>query len=347
MGLDDEEEFARALGALGLNASTAKRPGGGSGDRGDLSIDVDGRVFTIELKSYALVDVPRALHVEAVHRPEHSSQYAKNHILVIVGDRIVKGAREVLQRAGVSWFDRRGHVFLRGSGLRIDAPVPGADYRSSRRKPGNVKLATAVDLLLHVATPMSIRGTARRIDAAPSSVSVAARSLREDGVLEPSGLIDAPGLFWVAADLWNPTWTPVERYPHPDSAMRNPALHLGFRDPEAPGWALGGDLAAVHLGAPMGLPFGAAPDLFVPTDRVHRLAVSILGRGPKEKPAARIAVPPVSAACEQRIDVAADLDEIWLVARPLFVALDLAQDPGRGREVLEAWDPSPWGQRVW
>jgi len=37
----------------------------------------------------------------------------------------------------------------------------------------------------------------------------------------------------------------------------------------------------------------------------------------------------------------------WPLAQPLFVALDLAQDPGRGREILNDWTPpEPW-HRVW
>jgi hypothetical protein len=36
----------------------------------------------------------------------------------------------------------------------------------------------------------------------------------------------------------------------------------------------------------------------------------------------------------------------WPVAHPLFVALDLAQDTGRGREILDAWTPTE-GTRVW
>jgi len=35
------------------------------------------------------------------------------------------------------------------------------------------------------------------------------------------------------------------------------------------------------------------------------------------------------------------------LAAPLFVALDLAQDVGRGREILNTWDPPEGWARVW
>jgi hypothetical protein len=35
------------------------------------------------------------------------------------------------------------------------------------------------------------------------------------------------------------------------------------------------------------------------------------------------------------------------LAHPLFVALDLAADPGRGREILDGWTPPADVARVW
>jgi hypothetical protein len=49
--------------------------------------------------------------------------------------------------------------------------------------------------------------------------------------------------------------------------------------------------------------------------------------------------------CTQRIHL---IDETWPLAQPLFVALDLAQDPDRGRELLDGWTPpTEAGPRVW
>ena len=41
------------------------------------------------------------------------------------------------------------------------------------------------------------------------------------------------------------------------------------------------------------------------------------------------------------------MPEHWPLANPLFVALDLARDPGRGRQILDGWQPPrPW-RKIW
>lgn len=51
--------------------------------------------------------------------------------------------------------------------------------------------------------------------------------------------------------------------------------------------------------------------------------------------------------CSRRVDATGWANEIWPLAQPLFVALDLAQDPGRGREILADWTPPEQWHRVW
>lgn len=58
-------------------------------------------------------------------------------------------------------------------------------------------------------------------------------------------------------------------------------------------------------------------------------------------------VAPVPIICSRRVDAAGWADQVWPLALPLFVALDLAQDPGRGREVLDGWTSDHAGRRVW
>ena len=53
--------------------------------------------------------------------------------------------------------------------------------------------------------------------------------------------------------------------------------------------------------------------------------------------AARVA--PVPMVCSRRVDATAWANQEWPLAHPLFVALDLAQDPNRGTEILQAWTP--------
>jgi DNA-binding transcriptional ArsR family regulator len=316
----------------------------------DLILLVDERRIALNAKYYALVDESRALKLIRDMSSQSRTKDNETSVPLIIGDRIVSGAREILRDANVSWFDLRGHLHLTAAGLRVDVDTESSIGSTPQTKPiaGQVGLSTAVDLLLHQPDRASVRETARRIGAAPSTVSTAMRSLRRAGLMEDDGSTDLKALFWVTAREWSPEWIPVGKYPDATGPMRNPALELRLDDPESPGWAMGGDYAAAQLGAPIGLAAGGPPDFYVPSIRTHRLASSILGeaRG-TATPAARLAVAPVRAVCERRISLASSLNEHWLIARPLFIALDLAQDRGRGTEILESWDPGMWGTRVW
>lgn len=319
----------------------------GSGAAAELQVNVNGRGLSVRVEGHALIDRPRALAIIGSHGNVGRGE-AGDPIVVVVSDRIVQGAREQLRAAGLSWCDLRGHLYLTGNGLLVDTQFPGQGGGSSRPSGlnGQVAVATAIDLLLHGPNVSGVREIARRVGAAPSSVSVVLKSLREEGLADKT-TVDQEGLFWSTAESWKPQWTPVAAYPSPISEMRNPTLHLGFDDPAGVGWALSGDLAAASLGAPIGVSGDAAPDLYLPTRQAHRLAVSILEPATLAGYQARLSVAPAAAVCERRLDVHHAHAEQWLVARPLFVALDLAQDPGRGQEVLRGWTPEPGGTRVW
>ena len=348
MSVDEAEELLTQT-LAGLHIRTL--PIGAEGRGQDLVLDLSGRRLRLEVKYYSLIDRSRALQVlHDLDRRGHSS--GAEGVVVVVSDRIVGDAREQFREAGVSWFDLRGHLYLIGPGLLIDV---GTDRRPQRASSpsafaGRVGLATAIDILLTRPDRAVVRETARHIGAAPSTVSTAMKSLRNEGLMDERGTVDLVALFWATAGEWKPQWVPVAQYPNPDGPMRNPALLLGFENAREPGWALGGDVGAAQMGAPIGLASGAAPSLYVPSRQAQRLARSILGETHESaSPAARLAVAPVAAVCEERVDVSAMRDEHWLLARPLFVALDLAQDPGRGAEILRGWDPDPslGGARVW
>ena len=59
-----------------------------------------------------------------------------------------------------------------------------------------------------------------------------------------------------------------------------------------------------------------------------------------------VRVAPVPAVVKNRVDLDANPTE-WPLAHPLFVALDLAQDVDRGREILSTWTPNEGWTRVW
>lgn len=125
-------------------------------------------------------------------------------------------------------------------------------------------------------------------------------------------------------------------------------MRLGLNNvATGPGWALTDSAAAAAYGAPLAFRSGEVLDFFVPDQSVVRRAKTLLGGVASASEArATIRMAPVPAVVERRVDLAAESME-WPLAHPLFVALDLAQDVGRGREILAAWTPDSRWTRVW
>src|SRR5690606_11577208 len=103
-----------------------------------------------------------------------------------------------------------------------------------------------------------------------------------------------------------------------------------------------GTVAAVEWGAPVVSAVGAPPDLYVPGPAALNIAARRYGtaRDPHAA-AASIAVAPVNDVTAHREP---PRSQPWPRAHPVAVALDLAQDRARGREILEDWSPP---DRVW
>jgi hypothetical protein len=114
-----------------------------------------------------------------------------------------------------------------------------------------------------------------------------------------------------------------------------------------PGWALTDTAAAAAYGAPVAFRAGQRIDFLVPDESVVRRATTLLGAAESvSKARATIRIAPVPSIVRRRIDL--DTGPVaWPLAHPLFVALDLAQDVGRGREILDAWTPDERWPRVW
>lgn len=277
----------------------------------------------------------------------------KTGIQVIVADRVTEQARQLLRTAGWSWLDLRGHLHLAGKGLFVDTDVPRLRERPSPSTPiaGQVGVEVAAMLLLDPSRPASVRDVARTLKRAPSSVSQAITRMRDAGLVDEHRKPTIPNLFWELAERWHPVQTDVQLAPSPGvtavGGSVNEALRLGLEDIETTtGWALTDTVAAAAYGAPIGARADHPPDFYVPDQAVLRRATHLLGAAHShDSRGATIRIAPVSMVCAHRIDWR---DETWPLARPLFIALDLARDPGRGREVLDGWTPPPEaGHRVW
>ena len=276
---------------------------------------------------------------------------------VVVANRISEEARERLTAVGWSWLDRkaqRAHFRLPGRDFDLvvlpDAlPALGADRsaRHLRVRPlsgegpirGRAGIAYATALLCSPDTPPSFRSVAAAVGMSPTAISNAVAHLAEAGLVGEGNAPLLPDLFWSVAEVWGPiNAAPVAGPPDPDDPMLRPNV----RQLDEPGWVLGGDLAAVELRAPL-FSTDHRPWLWVPTQVELRRAERRYGKASWEGRAAVLAVPATPLVCQLR---RAGTAPGWPLPHPVFAALDLARDPGRGREILEQWTPEE-ARAVW
>ena len=275
---------------------------------------------------------------------------------VVVADRITSDAKDVLRQEGWGWLDLRGHLHLAGPGFFVDTAVPGIPSIASSSDPlaGKVGMEVACLLLLTPDRKSAIRRMATELGRAPSSVSDVVSRLRAAGMIDDQNLPVVAELFPAVSAHWQSTHVDVSSLPTPGKGAVNKALRLGI-DPSASerGWALTDTTAAAAYGAAISVRSNYPLDFYVPDEVTLRRAVQLLGPAADHAHrAATIRLAPVSLVCDRRIDatkITSPLTRVahWPLAQPLFVALDLAQDPGRGHEILDAWTPpEPW-HRVW
>lgn len=312
-------DAADALEQLGLHPVTVTP--------GRLDAEVDGHQASFDVVPVAYATGPRVQSLVGTT--------AGGHAPLLVSDRITSDARRLLEESGWSYLDRRGHLRLRAPGILVDTEVlptglPG--QVSDPREPlaGAAGLAVAYRLLVlpdRPATP-----TKSGTGFAPSTVSVALRRIRDAGLIDSEGRPILPELFWALAERWRPRRRWLAQAPDPSE---------DGSDPAGPGWRLTGTSAAVELGAPV-VASGSPLDLYVPGPAALSIALRRHGLAPDPAvAAASVAVPPVAAVTDLPVSRTAGG---WLLAHPVAVALELAQDRGRGREILQDWSSV---ERVW
>lgn len=295
---------------------------------GRIEVEIDDRCVVFGL-------VPVAYATEARVRPLTESSVPDGTVIpLLVADRITSDARETLANRGWSYLDRRGHLRLRAPGILVETDLPSIESPIADATPdplgGKAGLAVAYRLL---ATPdKPVMPTRSGTGFAPSTVSVALRRIRDAGLAEADGRPVLPDLFWALAERWRPRRQWLLGRPDPAEASN---------DPGVPGWCLTGSLAAAELGAPV-VAVGKQLDLYVPGAASATIALRRHGAAPDPGVAtASIAVAPVAAVTAERGRTSGSG---WPLAHPVAVALDLAQDRARGREILDEWSPP---ERVW
>jgi hypothetical protein len=344
-GVDSTEALREALVALGLGIESLPPDSA----RADLVVinPAGGRVL-IEVKRLSLASAD-GLDRRIKQWSRQTSQDAT--IGVLVADRVTSEAREVLRAAGWGWLDLRGHLHIAGPGLFIDADVPAMRATPGRSAPlaGRVGVEVAALLLLHPDESAAVRQIAGVLGRAPSSVSQVLSSMQSAALLDEQRKPAVPELFWELAAGWRSSHEDVQTVPSPGRGAVYDALKLGLENVEATtGWVLADTMAAATYGAPISVRSDHPLDFYVSDAATLRRAVHLLGAArDHDSRAATIGVAPVPMICSHRVDATSWADQVWPLAQPLFVALDLAQDPGRGREVLDGWTPEHLGRRVW
>lgn len=340
MSRQAEADLIAVLEDLGLSVWAADGATGA-----DMVVDVDGQTVLVDVKAVALATPQRAALISSA-RPS-----GEGAVPVLVADSIAVAAKEILRARGWGWLDRRhGHLVLRGSGLLIDAKVPTIErVQRTETNPltGRAAKAYAAALLMTPDAPPSIREVAREVGMASATVGDAALRLREAALVREDGRPLYPELFWELADLWTQYEpVPLRTLPTEDEFV---AL-LEFRgvpgELHKMGPALAGTAAAVAYGAPLTVAGDIPPDFYLPSPAAVSSIARRFGRAEDfEERTCAVTVAPTQLVCTRRFSMRPRPP--WALAHPLFVALDLAQDRSRGREILNDFTPPKEFTRVW
>jgi len=250
----------------------------------------------------------------------------------VVSEKVTAEGRRVLSDAGWSWLDRRGRLHVRAPGVRVDVDVPSdvpapAAAAPDRIITGRSGLSVAYWLCQHPGESLSPTKSASNLSLAPSTISTTVQRLAVAGLVDDHGAGVFPELFWELVSAWRPdrTWLlAVPAFPREREA-----------DPHASGWRRTGTLAALAYGAPVVATPGEPVELYVVGPVEISVAVRAYGAARPGQGPASIAVAPVSAVVAPD-DTLPEVDG-WPAAPKLAIALDLAQDRARGREILENW----------
>jgi hypothetical protein len=315
--IEGVHDLVRILDDLGLIATEGRTTSGEQ--HFDAVLRVGNRRLPVEVKR-DVRDADAVVLVDLL--PPHS---------LVVADRFSPRARALLDQHQISWLDRRGHLRLvLPPGIFIDRDIDPLIVEKGTRVANpftKIGLDVAVALLLEPATGLGVREISRRTATSAGRVSQLMGELRRRGLLNRDGTPAIPELFEAVVGAWDPQWVTLGRTPPPDPELR-----------------LSGVLAAIRIGVPMAVTEGWPPEIYVRDEFALRRLVRTYPPDLEQtiSPVVRVAVCPSPYGFDQVTE--ADLDVP--VANHVVVALDLAQDQGRGREALEQWNPEGI-VRVW
>ena len=239
----------------------------------------------------------------------------------------------MLRRAGWGWLDRRGHLRMWTSGVRIEAPVPGIADNGGGAGANpwtTVGLELALAALIDPTQPVTARRMAPVIGRSVGAVhDIIGRFSNVGLVGNASHLPLLPDLFWETAAHW------------PDNEWLGLPVSL-----EAVAERLGSptlvrvDERAATLGGARHPGRRRPPGPRLPPERPHAPAGARPRRPIRGDPHVGAGVSPVTYLPENPGHPPTELHP-WRVAHPMICALRLAADPARGREVVDDWGIVP------
>lgn len=311
--VDLSREIADAMSSLGLDVR-----------------EVDG-VLTVDGARLAINLVARA-HPTPADLRELVAGAAGRLPALVVADRISEPGRDELRRAGWGWLDRRGHLRVWTSGVRIESPV-ATGFGPGRARIADpwttVGLEVALAALLAPEEQVTARRVAPRIGRSVGTAHEIITRFSEVGLVGPitrQPLL--PELFWETAAHWpDDGWQPMP------VDLDELAMAVG------PDILVRVDERAATLGGARIPAVGDIPArCYVPTAGALRRAMRLADSNRVTR--CWIRRSPVVWLPENP-DHPPDADHPWRVAHPIVCALRLARDPSRGREIVDGWGIVP------
>ncbi len=341
-GIDGEvwDTFLGSLATVGLHASMRAEPGSDAG--WDAIGSIEGVPVVVDLKP-----VPAVADVLAFDRAESHGAYK-----VLVARRVSAAVREALTERDIGYFDGRGRLRLWRRPLLVDTDVPAVAGLPAERRPLRLDVPSLLDVALAVldgSAAGGVRATAKLVGRAPGTVSKQLAALRAAHLIGDDAEPMVPDLFDAVADVWRPVRAPLTALPREGAGPVKERLQLGWDDPTGPGWVFADLFAAAAWGAPVVLAGDAPRDFYVPNARTLRQARTLLGDAEFGRHACTVAVAPAPFVCRRRYVRTETFNEPFFAPSPVIAALDLASDPGRGRETLDLWSRNlpPEVRRAW
>jgi len=243
--------------------------------------------------------------------------------VVEVADRVPDWRRTELRERGWGWLDRRGHLRIWAPKVKIELPFDAGSVGPRLRRSGDVRLEVALWALTHPGEKLAVRRVARGIERSQAQVSTVVSAWVEDGLVDRDRIADDAGLLWSLVDWW----------PR-DGWIR--ASDDDLRQANATEWAVDvSDQLAVEQGAQIGIGADTAAGHRYIGDpaawkRLHRL---VTGRDDHSSSTP----PPPQPRHRCRPSPTRWLPHLGDEVHPIVIALRLAADGQRGREIVETW----------